>query len=153
MSQVKKNQQDGAADPQDGTLPAMSLPFGQRVGQESVKRLMDECSLLFSLDTHLFVSRQFTRELESMTAAWMSDWAERERWQLVVWIYKRGGSASVRDVTHGVWMYRGKRHEVRAILNKLAEKSLGKWRCRRGPGRPSLRFVLTYSPLVENAQK
>ena len=67
------------------------------------------------------------------------------RRELVRWIQQRGGSVTVRDLTHGIWQYRGRSDAARAALDELAEAGIG--RCEQPPsgpkgGRPSARFRL-----------
>lgn len=70
---------------------------------------------------------------------------ERNRRQLVEWIERRGGSATVRDLTHGLQKYRGSAAAAKADLDALEKSGFGRW-THPAPGqkggRPSPRFAL-----------
>jgi hypothetical protein len=65
--------------------------------------------------------------------------------ELVEWISRKGASVTVRDVTHGLWRFRGDAQGARAALDELAKSGVGRWvRPPTGPsgGRPVERFEL-----------
>ena len=65
--------------------------------------------------------------------------------QLVEWIERRGGTVTVRDLTHNLSQYRGRADAAKADLDALAKAGRGVWEHpapgQKG-GRPSPRFVL-----------
>ncbi|ASV76193.1 hypothetical protein THTE_3592 [Thermogutta terrifontis] len=65
--------------------------------------------------------------------------------ELVEWIARHGGKVTVRDLTHGLWRFRGKRLEAEEALNELVKAGLGHWEeppaGQRG-GRPKSVFIL-----------
>lgn len=70
---------------------------------------------------------------------------DRERRGLVDWIRRRGGTVTVRDLTRGVWRFRGGGTGARQALAELAEAEVGRWvhepTGKKG-GRPVERFEL-----------
>ncbi len=70
---------------------------------------------------------------------------DRDRRRLVEWIDRRGGSVTVRDLTHGLQQYRNATDAARAALDDLVQAKFGRWThpapSPRG-GRPSPRFQL-----------
>jgi hypothetical protein len=70
---------------------------------------------------------------------------ERVRRQLIEWIERRGGTVTVRELTHSLQQYRGRADAAKADLDALAKAGCGAWEHPApGPkgGRPSPRFVL-----------
>ena len=73
---------------------------------------------------------------------------DRDRRRLVEWIEGRGGTVTVRDLTHGLWAFRGDVPAARAALDVLVKSGVGRWVCppsRTGGGRPAERFELARS--------
>lgn len=71
---------------------------------------------------------------------------QRKRRQLVEWIQRRGGRITVRDMTRGLWEYRGQADAARASLNDLIQSRLGRWTGGSSGGkggRPSETFELS----------
>jgi len=70
-----------------------------------------------------------------------------ERQELIDWIARRGGRVTVRDLTHGLRRFRGKRDEAEAALNDLVEAGFGFWKedgsSQKG-GRPKVLFELCH---------
>ncbi len=69
----------------------------------------------------------------------------REQRQLVEWIRRRGGSATFRDLTHGLSKFRNDAAEARKAVQALVEAGFGQWVTPApGPkgGRPTERFKL-----------
>jgi hypothetical protein len=46
---------------------------------------------------------------------------------LLDWITRRGGVVTVRDVTHGIWRFRGKPEDAETALQTLVDKGFGTW--------------------------
>lgn len=73
---------------------------------------------------------------------------DKARRRLVEWIERRGGNATVRDLTHGMWTFRGNAPAARAALDELVEAEVGRWDC-SGPGpkggHPAEQFKLTHT--------
>jgi hypothetical protein len=70
---------------------------------------------------------------------------DRETRRLVEWIERKGGSVTVRDLTHGMRAYRGDSESAESALAALVKIGLGCWQTDpAGPqgGRSSCRFQL-----------
>lgn len=81
---------------------------------------------------------------------------DRERRELAEWIERRGGSVTVRELTHGLRQYRNATDAARAALDDLAGAGFGRWEHPApGPtgGRPSSRFHLVASVTVTETPK
>lgn len=75
--------------------------------------------------------------------------AARHRRELVEWIARRGGTVTVRELTHGMWSFRGDAPGARAALDGLVQLGIGRWVSSSpgpGGGRPAERFELTNLP-------
>ena len=60
---------------------------------------------------------------------------QREQRELIEFIVKRGGSVTVRDVTHYYWPLKGQTEQAEWRLNALVKASFGKWDNIRPSGR------------------
>jgi hypothetical protein len=69
---------------------------------------------------------------------------QREQRQLVEFIESRGGSVSVRDLTHYCWSYKGRTEDAEQALTALVASGHGGWQEIRqdGRGRPTRKFQL-----------
>ncbi|MSR29092.1 MAG: hypothetical protein EXS03_05900 [Phycisphaerales bacterium] len=71
--------------------------------------------------------------------------------ELVEWIERKGGAVTVRDLTHGVRVYRGDHDAAEGALLKLVEVGFGRWEAdATAPkgGRPTRRFRLVSTVTV-----
>jgi len=70
---------------------------------------------------------------------------DREARRLVDWIAGRGGSVTIRELTHSLWAFRGDAAGAHTALDKLVKSGVGRW-VRPTPGldggRPTERFEL-----------
>ncbi len=76
---------------------------------------------------------------------------DREQTKLVAWIEQRGGSVTVRDLTHGLRRFRGDPDCAERALEGLFSDGYGRWRFDKpGPkgGRPAKRLELVDSVTV-----
>jgi len=107
-----------------------------------------------SVEAGVALSRWFGHEARRVYAALSEDDEARARRQLVEWIERRGGSVTLRELTHGVRQYRGNSDAARAALDTLAKAGIGRW-THPAPGsaggRPSPRFELIGSATVTEA--
>lgn len=98
-----------------------------------------------SVEAGVALSRWFGHEARRVYGILAENDEARERRQLVEWIERRGGSVTLRELTHGVRQYRGKSYAARAALDTLAKAGIGRW-THPAPGsaggRPSPRFEL-----------
>ena len=70
---------------------------------------------------------------------------DRDRHRLLEWIVRRGGTVTVRDLTHGCWEYRGHSEAARAVLDELVKMGVGGWEhpaTKPAVGRPPEKFEL-----------
>jgi hypothetical protein len=74
---------------------------------------------------------------------------QRFRRRLVERIRERGGSVTVRDVTHGWRQFRDRPDAAEAELQGLVDDRLGRWKDSSGPGRPTKHFQLYPVPVTE----
>jgi hypothetical protein len=89
------------------------------------------------------ITEWFKHEARRVYAILCEGDVEREQRELIEWIARRGGSCTVRDLTHNVRKWRGESDAAREQLNSLVEAGLGHWeQSDPGPGRPTERFVL-----------
>lgn len=82
-------------------------------------------------------------ETRRVYATLHGDEASDEQRRLVEWIERRGGSVTVRDVTHGLRRFRGKQGEAEEALNGLVAAGFGVWEtpsANQKGGRPTRRF-------------
>ncbi len=73
-----------------------------------------------------------------------SDESEDDQ-KLMEWIRHRGGRVTVREVAHGLWMFRGDTSGARKALERLVKSGAGQWdHPKPGPsgGRPAQQFAL-----------
>lgn len=97
------------------------------------------------------VTEWFKREARRVYGILGETDEEREQRRLAGWIERRGGSVTVRDLTHGLRQYRGDTEAAKSALDALAEAGLGRWtHPASGPegGRPSPRFELVAGAVV-----
>ena len=91
------------------------------------------------------LSRWFGNEARRVYAALGESDEDRDRRRLVEWIERHGGGVTVRELTHGLWQYRGKADAAREALEGLAKAGFGRWvppPPDPNGGRPSPRFEL-----------
>lgn len=106
-----------------------------------------------SINAGVKLSRWFGYEAQRVYAMLDETDEQREDRELVEWIRHKGGSVSVRDLTHGLRRYRRKADEARAVLDRLEKAGFGRWRHPvPGPqgGKPSPRFELVTLVTVTN---
>lgn len=87
----------------------------------------------------------FARETERVYELFNESDEDRELRQLAEWIGRRGGTVTVRDLTHGRRRYCGDSAAAEAALEKLVAGGVGRWVVAapgRGGGRPPKRFEL-----------
>lgn len=80
--------------------------------------------------------------------------ADDDRRRAFDWIEARGGTATVRELAHGVRLFRGDTARARAALHGLAWAGAGRWVCPkpgRTGGRPTERFTLTTTTAATGA--
>ncbi|MCK4340806.1 MAG: DUF3987 domain-containing protein [Phycisphaerae bacterium] len=109
---------------------------GAYIGADAMRRAID-------------VTEWFKSEGRRVYAVLSDSDEGRERQQLVEWIERRGGSLTIRELTHGVYRYRSRSNEAKAALDELVKAGHGSWEYPRpGPqgGRPSRRFTLNEQP-------
>lgn len=79
------------------------------------------------------VANWFAAETERVYAILGATADESEQDSLLAWIERKGGRATVRDVTHGLRRFRGKPKEAHAALDALLKAGRGHW-SRPAPG-------------------
>jgi hypothetical protein len=99
------------------------------------------------------VTEWFKSEARRLYAVLGETDEEREHRKLLEWIERRGGSVTVRDLTHGLHQYRGGADAAKADLDALMQAGFGRW-THPAPGlkggRPSPRFMLnTTNPVTK----
>jgi hypothetical protein len=100
---------------------------------------------LRSMEAAIRVTRWFANETLRVNAMLSESDAERKTRLLVEWIERRGGKATVRDLTRGPREYRDKPEVAEAALRALIAAGVGRWeRTNAGTegGRPTERFRL-----------
>ena len=101
------------------------------------------CITIEALQCAIEITEWFKYEARRVYAILCEGDVEREQRELIEWIARRGGSCTVRDLTHNVRKWRGEPDAAREQLNSLVEAGLGHWeQSDPGPGRPTERFVL-----------
>lgn len=131
---------------------ALVIHFARWAAEDSTLAAADEVDEV-SVEAGVTLSRWFGNEARRVYTALGEDDGARERRQLVEWIERRGGSVTIRDLTHGLRRYRGDSDAARAALDTLAKEGIGRW-THPAPGstggRPSPRFELIGSaPVTE----
>ncbi len=110
--------------------------------------LVDEVSVMAGVK----LSRWFGVEARRVYAIMAESEVDRDRRRLVEWIASHGGAVTVRELTRGLWRYRGSPDGARAALEQLQEAGLGHW-VRPAPdavgGRPTQRFELIDSIAID----
>lgn len=106
-----------------------------------------------SMRAGIVLADWFKHEAMRVYAAFSETPEDAEERQLVEWIQARGGSVTVRELTHGQRQYRNQTDAARAALDGLAEGGHGEWI--ESPvsdkgGRPSRRFQLDTAVTVTN---
>lgn len=109
-----------------------------------------------SIEAGATLARWFRHEAERIYAMFGESDDDRAANELMDWIERRGGSVTVRDVTHGLRAYRGKADDAHEALDGLVKAGRGRWECTAGAGRPTERFVavtsVTVTETVENTE-
>jgi len=103
-----------------------------------------------SIAAGVVLSRWFGNEARRVYAILGESDEGRESRRLVEWIERKGGSVTVRELTHGVRAYRGDPDKAERDLTALVEAGIGRWETdAHGPkgGRPAQRFRLV-SPVT-----
>ncbi len=98
-----------------------------------------------SIEAGVRLARWFAGEARRVLGTLDENDKDDERRRLIEWIEARGGSVTVRDLTHGLRAFRGDADSARRALDALAEAGDGRWE--RQPrdthgGRPTARFTL-----------
>jgi hypothetical protein len=90
------------------------------------------------------LARRFGKEAMRIYASLAETREQREDRELCEFAERRGGSVTVRDVTHYYWPLKGQRDEAEARLSRLIKNGFGRWQDSRptGPGRPTRVFQL-----------
>lgn len=85
----------------------------------------------------------FGQESERVYSALAESDDDRRRRKLAEWIDRRGGTVTVRDLTHNLRRFRDQTDEARSALDELASSGFGEWsHSEPGSGRPTERFRL-----------
>jgi len=101
------------------------------------------------------LARWFGNENVRIYASFSETTEQREQRQLVEFIQSRGGLASVRDVTHYCWAFKGQTDKVEAMFNALVKEDRAKWLEPKegGRGQPARKIQLlssSPSPLIHD---
>jgi hypothetical protein len=98
-----------------------------------------------SVEAGIALARWFANESKRIYESWRESDEARQQRELVSWIRRRGGSVTVRSLTHGLSRFREDSPAARAALDELVESGVGRWAC-PAPGaqggRPAERFEL-----------
>lgn len=94
------------------------------------------------------IAEWFGREAERVYGMLSESDADGETRQLVEWIKRKGGTVTVRDLTHGVRAYRGDPDAAERALAALVEAGIGCWDLGPKGGRPTRRFRLASTVTV-----
>lgn len=98
-----------------------------------------------SIAAGVVLARWFGDEARRVYAILSESDDDRETRRLMEWIDRKGGTVTARDLTHGVWAYRGDPDAAERALSALVEAGIGRWEAdAHGPkgGRPAQRFRL-----------
>jgi hypothetical protein len=98
-----------------------------------------------SIAAGVVLARWFGDEARRVYAIFGESDEERECRRLVEWIQRKGGTATVRDLTRGPREYRGDPERAARALGKLVAAGVGRWELDEhagGRGRPTDRFRL-----------
>jgi hypothetical protein len=100
---------------------------------------------LDSIQRAIEVTEWFKAESARIYAGFGETEADRLRRAVVRWIEQRGGSTTVRELTHGNWAFRNDNSGARSMLESLVASGCGRWVVQpsgAGGGRPTERFEL-----------
>lgn len=92
----------------------------------------------------------FAYEVERVYETFSQTEGERKRDCLIEWIGRRGGTVTVRDLTHGLRQFRGDEDGAATALAGLVKGGIGQWQIPSGRGRPTMRFSLVTGVTVTN---
>jgi hypothetical protein len=99
------------------------------------------------------LARRFGNEAERIFSMLAETQEQREDRELCEFAERRGGSVTVREVSHDYWPLKGKRNEAEERLNRLVRRGFGKWEpiptTPKG-GKPTRKFVLLIHPHPRN---
>jgi len=98
-----------------------------------------------SMQSGITLATWFKREARRVHSLFVESDEEADRRQLIEWLEARGGTATVRDLTHGLRRFRNKPSEAEEALNALAKAGLGHWESppsNQKGGRPTRVFRL-----------
>lgn len=104
-----------------------------------------------SIAAGVVLARWFGEEARRVYAVLSESDDDRETRRLFEWIKHKGGTVTVRDLTHGLRAYRGDPDAAERALSSLAESGIGRWEAdAHGPkgGRPARRFRLVSTVTV-----
>lgn len=107
-----------------GSCARIALLFAcaEAVDQGPVASVSREC-----LERAIRVTEWLKQESTRIYSGLGEPKEDRERRRLVEWIAGRGGTATVRDLTHGIRAFRGDSDGARTALDDLAKLGLGRW--------------------------
>lgn len=110
---------------------------------------------LASIESAIAIVEWFKDEARRIYAMLSEGDEGRKRRQLVEWIERKGGSVTVRDLTHGLRQFRGDADGARKVLDELADNGDGRWKQSLGDkgGRPTERFHLVTTVTVTETSK
>ncbi|MCI0629271.1 MAG: DUF3987 domain-containing protein [Phycisphaerales bacterium] len=104
------------------------------------------------LDAAIMVVEWFVAEEERLYSRLCADEQDRDLDDLIVWIERKGGRVTVRDVTRGPRRFRGKAGDAFAALDGLVKQGRGTWQEQpptASGGQPTRVFALNASEHVE----
>lgn len=104
-----------------------------------------------SIAAGVALARWFGNEARRVYAILSESDDDREARRLVEWIERKGGTVTVRDLTHGVRAYRNDPDAAERALSALVEAGVGCWEAdahRPKGGRPAQRFRLVSTVTV-----
>jgi hypothetical protein len=108
------------------------------------------------LEAAIGVVEWFVAEEERLYSRLCADEQDRDLDDLVVWIERKGGRVTVRDVTRGPRRFRGKAGDAFAALDGLAKQGRGTWQEQPptagagGGGHPTRVFMLNAAEPTES---
>jgi hypothetical protein len=80
-----------------------------------------------SIAAGIGLSEWFGHEARRVYAMFAEADEEADGRRLLEWIDAHGGSVTVRELTHGLWQYRGDTPKAMAALDELAKRGHGRW--------------------------
>ncbi len=104
-----------------------------------------------SIAAGVVLARWFGDEARRVYAILAESDDDRDLRRLAEWIERRGGTATARDVAHGIRTYRGDPDAAECALSALVNAGMGRWETDdHGPkgGRPARRFRLVSTVTV-----